>query len=482
VNATSESKIPAEIIRFLTSQGGHSLVLRGRAGTGKTTFALQTMEEFSRMEKGYYLTTRVSDASLIRQFPWLEERLISPRAPTDGKAGSDRRALNELKGLSPERSGDEGHISISIGYEMDEIERIYEAVEGNLPDRSLVVVDSIDALAEKYSMPCRQLISVLQKDLVEGEGTNVLFILESADPTVDYLGDGVIILNSRDYRRRRLREIEIIKLRGCEITQPRYLFTLKGGRIRAFSGDLSSRLSLPETWSAIMDNRERISTGIVDLDHMLGGGLERGTIVLIDLGEGIPSSLTRTIESSLVTNFISLGRGALWIPSRKESPGGARALIVGMVKESVFEERVRMPVAARQLGAEGSEAILPVEGEDASADLSWKKVEYSFREAQRPILSLMGFDTLESMYGPTIMDQLTGHLAAIKQNGCVFVAITSPSIRSTDRLADLANVRLMVERIGGTIVLYGKEPFTECHAVSLEKRERGGGIALTPIV
>lgn len=483
LNTESRPRIPAEIITFLSNQGGHSLIVRGGAGSGKTTFALQTIEDLSDLERSYYLSTRVSDASLLRQFPWLKDR-VNPHPDGGGRGRSEtwRSGLNELMGLTVEGFAGKEEMSISLGRGMDKIEAVYDAVESNLPGRSLLVVDSIDALAERYEIPCRRLISVIQKDLVECLDANVLFILESPDPVLDYLGDGIVILSSREYLRRRLREIEIIKLRGCEITQPKYLFTLKEGRIRTFSYDLNGRPIHPESWPVVGDNGERVSTGIVDLDRMLGGGLEKGTIALIELGEGIPTSLTRSIESALVANFISQDRGALWIPSRKESPGGAKTLMAKMVDPGRFEERVRIPIAASQLGVTESGATLPVEGEDASADLNWKTVEYSFREAQRPILSLMGFDTVESIYGPAIMDQLMGHLGAIKQNRGIFVAVTSPSVRSTERLADLANVRLMVDRIGGTIVFYGKEPFTECHAVSLERRESGGGISLTPIV
>lgn len=98
------------------------------------------------------------------------------------------------------------------------------------------------------------------------------------------------------------------------------------------------------------------------------------------------------------------------------------------------------------------------------------------------MLSLVGFDSLESNYGDKVMDQIPDHLAAIKRNNGIFVGITSPSTKSTQRLADLANLHIKVERIGGTVVLFGEEPFTECNALAVETRERGGNISLSPIV
>ena len=88
---------------------------------------------------------------------------------------------------------------------------------------------------------------------------------------------------------------------------------------------------------------------------------------------------------------------------------------------------------------------------------------------------------LES-YGGDVMEGLVDHLASVKRNGGAFVGLTSPTSRSTDRLADLATVHLKVDRLGGTVVLYGIEPFTECFALTVEERPRGGCMSLTPLV
>jgi KaiC/GvpD/RAD55 family RecA-like ATPase len=68
-------RIPQEVYKFFSNPGGHSLILRGNAGAGKTTFALQAIEDLAAIEKSYYFPTRVSDESLFLQFPWLKEKM-----------------------------------------------------------------------------------------------------------------------------------------------------------------------------------------------------------------------------------------------------------------------------------------------------------------------------------------------------------------------------------------------------------------------
>jgi KaiC/GvpD/RAD55 family RecA-like ATPase len=58
--------IPEEIKDFLNREGGSSIFLKGSAGTGKTTLALELMEDMAEPDKAFYLSTRVSDENLYK--------------------------------------------------------------------------------------------------------------------------------------------------------------------------------------------------------------------------------------------------------------------------------------------------------------------------------------------------------------------------------------------------------------------------------
>lgn len=486
-------RIPEEIFGFFANRGGRSLILRGNAGTGKTTFALQVIEDLSAFERSFYLSTRVSDASLMVQFPWLKDKMERGETSSrlmpadDGLEGEEVRSrrrwgLTTLKGVGGAIEEGEALMSLSIGRDLGELEEVYAVLDKHLPEKCLVVFDSIDALAERYGETSARLILTIQNDVVEGYGSDVLFVLESADTQLDYLGDGVLVLRSSDYNTRRIRELEIAKLRGCEIRQPRYLFTLRGGKIRSFGHDFEEESAVTSPWSAIPDPPDRLSWGIHDMDGLLMGGLEKGTIALVELGYGVPAAASAAIENSLVANFVKMSRGVMWIPLRKASAENARNRLIGALSKEEFDRHVRIPEKATQIGDTGERYIMPVEGTTALADLSWQSLAYSLKDAGTPFLSLVGFDTMESIYGSHVMDQLTDHLLSIRRNKGVFVGITSPSTSSAHRLADLATIHVKVDRIGGMAVLYGEKPFTECNAISFERGERGGGITLTPIL
>src|SRR3972149_6884996 len=86
-------KLPPEVLQFFHNPGGHSLLIRGPAGTGKTTLTLQLLETLYGFERNFYLSSRVSDRTLLTQFPWLLPTERTERAAPRGDAGLLRLPL-----------------------------------------------------------------------------------------------------------------------------------------------------------------------------------------------------------------------------------------------------------------------------------------------------------------------------------------------------------------------------------------------------
>jgi hypothetical protein len=215
---------------------------------------------------------------------------------------------------------------------------------------------------------------------------------------LDYLGDGVVNFTCTEYNRRRIREMEIIKLRGCEIQQPKFIFTLDGGRIQSFGYHRNQATAAPKgAWRPMPDLNGRVSCGLVDLDRALNGGLEKGSINLIELGQGVPTTVSNDLESALVSNFVSLGRGVMWVPRRKasaETPGPRRPLRsreqldkTGQDPGKATDDRGRIRCSRR--------------GTNAFLDFKWHNIVYSLNGSQRPILTLMASTPCRRSMGAT---------------------------------------------------------------------------------
>src|SRR5439155_12200752 len=357
-----------------------------------TTVALQLTEQLGGINTSFYMSTRVSDESLYNQFPWLRERIKQSAMELAGRQFSrtidetpvgtegatdisfelrirgDRKAtdpakrklqrteLERLEGrIEMGEEGDEtygkhgegqvaeGTLVFDLGSDLPEIDMAYDAVEKNQPQKTLILIDSINALAERYGIHPSKLINTLQKDLVEAGQANVVFILEDSGETkLDYLGDGVVLFQSREHAGRRLRVMTIEKLRGRELRQHKFIYTLEGARIRAFDIRPTERPGEPNRWRAVPDrSKNEVSTGNEALDALIGG-VRRATIVCLELGSGVPSEYVDNLRLALICNFASLGRGVAHVPPRKGSFDLLREIVAPHLDPGVFEQNIRV--------------------------------------------------------------------------------------------------------------------------------------------
>ncbi len=530
--------IPEELVNFFKGPGGHSLIVKGLAGTGKTTFALQLAEELDSIAKSHYISVRVSDESLYNQFPWLRKKLkedeklkmaksyaktlssrhVHQEKDTDvalevrirsaqmlhsldggqmGRPKVDRSELQKLEGRI--EMGEEGMeedygglgdgsfledtLIFDLGSDLPEIDLAYDVVDQTLPDKTLVLIDSIDALSERYGVQSSKLINTLQKDLVEQSSADVLYVLETGlDNKLDYLGDGVISFSKQEHKGRRIRVLNIEKLRGTEITQHKYIYTLKDGRLKTFEFRREELPPEPKEWKPVGDiSDDVISTGNEQLDQLIGG-VKRGSIIALEVGGNVPSFYIDNIKTGMISNFATQGRGVAFMPSKRAPAEIVANQIIPYLGESTYNKYVRVYEAIQIESFKGAENVITLEGSNIGDELKWKNIEYNLKDSKHPFMSMMSFDTLESMYEEDVVEGLTAHLTSIRRNKDIFVGILMPTDKSHGKLTNVAHTHLKIENIDGSVVLYGEKPFTELFALAFDISKGYPKAVLTPIV
>src|ERR1700730_1858576 len=288
--------VPPEVLAFLSGRGGRSLIVKGGAGTGKTTFGLELLERIGKPQQSYYLSTRVGDEALYRQFPWLKATEMRARILDAGKLFLDAisaqpkassselpeseqkkiKAAREMMRTFDEERGpptrvDRTHLTALMKRNpMPEVENVYNRVEKALPEKSLLVIDSLEGVTHKYGLEMEEFVMALQKDLVESSNTNVVMILEKPEAGgIEYLVDGLISIQREELDERRVRHMRLEKLRATAIGRPRYAVTLAGGRFEALGFPLNDHAVAPTQWRPVADPERFYSTGIPDFDQLL---------------------------------------------------------------------------------------------------------------------------------------------------------------------------------------------------------------------
>lgn len=267
---------------------GRVFLLEGAPGTGKTTVATQFLIAGAKAgERCLYITLSEN-----------EDELRTGAA----SHGWELSGVTVFELIPPENLLDEEHqqsLLYSSDLELGETtKRIFEAFERLKPHR--VVLDSLSEirlLAQSSLRYRRQILSI--KHYFAQQGATVLLLddltTEMNDKTVHSVAHGVVRLEEMapEYgaERRRLR---VLKYRGRRSRGGFHDFNISTGGVRVFP-----RLVSAEHKGDF--SRDVVKSGLAGLDALLGGGLERGSSVLIlgPAGTG-KSLLTITFVQSAI--------------------------------------------------------------------------------------------------------------------------------------------------------------------------------------
>ena len=501
--------IPAEIKRFFEMDGSRSLLIKGPAGTGKTTLALQIMEDLGTPESSFYLTTRVSDEALFQQFPWLKDEEKKRKIVDAGKillenlygnkkqrvgetpdtVGVAKKFLKNIVDASEPENVERSNMNRTFAKygRIPEIEYTYDRIDRTLPKRAMIVIDSVEGITHKYGVDKEDFIMMLQKDLVESSNTHVIFILEKeSEVDLEYLVDGVVSLTAYEEDSKRVRETALEKLRAVSISQPKYVFTLNRGKFRSFDiGDTTCDKTGP--WREIADPPGMYSTGIPDFDNILGGGYKHGSYNAVELDPNVSLKDFYLIIRPIWMNFVAHDRGIVAVPVGGDTPDHIMkdaSIFFGEDKaHNLADKYVR--IIDYFSDEDNRTFVLPMAGKDTDdiIEMYTENLRQVRGENNTPIMDYVGFDTIEYLRGDNIaIRDLLSTVSKTKKTEDVGLCVVRPGLKLTQEIMNLADtyIRLFVK--DRVLFLYGIKPRTGVYAVIIDEDRGLPYIKLEPMV
>ena len=385
---------------------GQAYLVRGGPGCGKTTLGW------------HFLTTEIT-ATSNRLFISLGES--GPQLARNGQALGFSTAHIHILDLSP---GTEFFVK-NLAYDLfsaAEIEasplheQIIDQVERLKPDR--IFVDSMTQFRYLASDPYqfrKQAIAFLR--FLTGHGATVLFTSEGSqeapDEDLQFISDGIITLQLVDNER----SIHVAKLRGGTFWRGHHAM-----RIGSKGLEIFPKL-LPAETDFVLPNKKPISAGIPEMDELLNGGLERGTVTIITGPSGV-------------------GKTTLGLQFIKEAAGRGERSVVYVFEEAVATlldrcEGVNIPV--RAMVDRGTLSVIKIEALAYSPDEFANLVRLEVEQSGSKIVMLDSISGYKlSFRGDELTRNLHGLCQYLKSRGVTMLLVNEvESITGDFRVTEL---------------------------------------------
>jgi KaiC/GvpD/RAD55 family RecA-like ATPase len=476
--------IPNELLEFVRRET-YSLLIKGYAGTGKTTLSLTILRTLKIKNNFFYISTRLSPKQLFSYYPWLGRYVdIAPNQDqTQALASSSQRMGYNISSFEDAR--------------LDEPESLFERITNQLMDvkAPIIIIDSWDAIASFMDKEARLNNERVLQTWRERAGAKLIFISENpSDTTLDFLVDGIVELNQKLHDGVRIREVSLTKLRGIQIKKPSYIYTLYKGIFQSYNpydprdfmfsdsynfnnnNNYLNRMQRQRRGSTLHDpslmRDDYVPSGYEQLDEALGGGFPKKGIVLLETQSSIHAKVTFTLLTGTISNILRNGNPVLIEPFRG------------------IDARVIMSYLGPYLPKEHKKDLIKIFCPDKNDNLSpeyaisqhqniansEKQIQY-FRDLiiksrrdnpNKLLVIVMGMATCRRI---RLYQEVNGTdlMRSISATADLTLIALSHHHSTELNVSEIADVQLHLEAISGTLVLHSVMPETHSYAVVTDR-------------
>jgi KaiC/GvpD/RAD55 family RecA-like ATPase len=467
-------KIPGEVINFLKQDGSQRLLVKGDAGTGKTIFVLSLLRYLSRYSQGVYVSTRVNSEDIYRYTPWVKDRIQKDNIiDATNPQGTLLSMESELKYNS---AGDFVKIIADKCRLLEVLDMKY----------GCVIIDSWESLVANIPYPRGDIGIQLERiliDLSKEMRVNLILTVENTTTTrLDYVADGVLSMEKQLINENRVRTVQLRKLRGVKIINPVYPFTLDGGKFQTlepesayFEPKKSRRLR------KVMVPDPYVSSGIKDFDQLLGGGLKKGSLNLLEVGKGLGFSYIPFITISVI-NALNTGMSAIVAVPEGINFSMIKEKLVGPFVKPGAYDNLRVVEETYVPENELPPEVTPLRIARTHKDFL-DLLEALRERVEGPTLQVVGMDNVEHKYGFSNIQSDMGRVSSQNRSSDdITLLVAKEGQDIAPHLGHICDTHWKLETISKCLFMEGIIPKTGLYHMHFYDSISGPAVKLTPLL
>jgi KaiC/GvpD/RAD55 family RecA-like ATPase len=460
VRTHGTSHIPEELLEFIR-RDTYSLLVKGLAGTGKTTLALTILNMLGTKNNFFYISTRTSPKQLFQYYPWLKEMI--------GK--SKHRAISLSQGYESMSTFEDARL--------DEPESLFERITNQLMDikSPIIIIDSWDTIASFMDREARLNNERVLQTWRERAGAKLIFISEQPyDVTLEFLVDGIVELKQTFYENVKIRQIFLQKLRGTCIKRASYLYTLENSVFHSFAPYQPIKFEPHKENAAdqgpVLLAGDRIRTGYSMLDSSPGNGFQKKDLVLLELGSHVNMIIAMVFLQRIISSFISSGNPVLLFPVNGVERSSISHFFEGFLPDS---KRRLLKILFAGKSYKKSNNIMPISKKIGSySQLLTALAKMKQRHRDKLLLNIMYGEFLQTLHGAEkLRSQMKNLLSDIMAQADLSVLVlTRSQVDILEDVSELSNIHLRFLIIDDTLFLQSLLPSSNLYYVLLDAQSQ----------
>jgi len=473
--------IPHELMQFV-QRNTYSLLIRGSAGTGKTTLSLTILRALKVKSNFFYISTRISPKQLFVYYPWLGRFIGSSKASE----------ADEIPG--------QGYsLSFFEDARLDEPESLFERITNQLMDvkAPIIIIDSWDAIASFMDKEARLNNERVLQIWRERAGAKLIFITEDAnDTTLDFLVDGIVELRRKFYDDMIVRQIFLSKLRGIMINKPSYIYSLNAAVFTTYEpyqpGDFAvatarTRFNKNEHVFLSRSDVRYISTGYQALDDFLGGGFIRKGVILIEMESNVSTWVAIAFLSSIISNFIRTSNPVLFHPFDGVNAKEVTSYLRFEPNSNTDETKLlKILCYDKDVDGESNQNYRLLKNQHEYLE----KYFESFHEViaktrlqyqNKLLLNIIGTDAAQKINEHADLGQ-TDLSSFIRKNTDLSLVISRRLHNTRQHISEVCDVHLRFIVLNGSLFLQSLVPWRHLYAVLSPPSSGGSTVKLDPVI